>query len=80
MLERVEEIAKRGVTAIELARYFPTPLLRLVGDEVADGQWSVAEGAPRPLALFDAVRVDFPCIASCTTPAATGAICRTGYC
>jgi AMP nucleosidase len=59
VLERVEEIAKRGVTAIELARYFPTPLLRLVGDEVADGQWAVAEGGPRPLALFDAVRVDF---------------------
>jgi AMP nucleosidase len=59
VLERVEEIAKGGMTAIELARYFPTPLLRLVGDEVADGQWAVAEGAPRPLALFDAVRVDF---------------------
>lgn len=59
VLERIEDIAKRGVTAIELARHFPTPLLRLVGDEVADGQWPVAEGGERPLALFDAVRVDF---------------------
>jgi AMP nucleosidase len=59
VLERVEEIAKPGTAAIELARYFPTPLLRLVGDEVADGLWPVAEGGPRPLALFDAVRVDF---------------------
>ncbi len=59
VLERVEEIAKRGVTAIELARHFPTPLLRLVGDEVADGQWPIREGGTFPLALFDAVRVDF---------------------
>ena len=59
VLERVEDIAEGGATAIELARHFPTPLLRLVGDEVADGQWSVAEGGVRPLALFDAVRVDF---------------------
>jgi AMP nucleosidase len=59
VLERIEDIAKRGVTAIELARHFPTPLLRLVGDEVADGQWPVAESGERPLALFDAVRVDF---------------------
>jgi AMP nucleosidase len=59
VLERVEEIAKAGVTAIELARCFPTPLLRLVGDEVVDGQWATAEGGARPLALFDAVRVDF---------------------
>jgi AMP nucleosidase len=57
--ERVEDVAKRGVTAIELARHFPSPLLRLVGDEVADGQWPVAEDGVRPLALFDAVRVDF---------------------
>jgi AMP nucleosidase len=58
-LERIEEIARRGVTASELARHFPTPRLSLVGDEVADGQWEVAEGEPRPLALFDAVRVDY---------------------
>jgi AMP nucleosidase len=59
VLERVEDIAEGGATAIGLARHFPTPLLRLVGDEVADGQWAVADGGVRPLALFDAVRVDF---------------------
>ena len=59
VLERVDDIARTGVTASELARHFPTPLLSLVGDEVADGQWEVPEGEPRPLSLFDAVRVDY---------------------
>jgi AMP nucleosidase len=59
VLERVEDIAKRGVTAIELAQHFPTPALRLIGDEVADGQWTAEQGGPYPLALFDAARVDF---------------------
>jgi AMP nucleosidase len=34
-------------------------LLSAVGDEVADGLWTSAEGQPLPLALFDAVRVDY---------------------
>ena len=59
VLERVEDIGTVGVTSDELARHFPTPLLSLVGDEVADGQWEVPEGEPRPLSLFDAVRVDY---------------------
>jgi AMP nucleosidase len=59
VLERVEELGRHGVTPGELARHFPTPHLAAVGDEVADGLWEVADGAPRPLALFDAVRVDF---------------------
>jgi AMP nucleosidase len=42
-----------------LARHFPTPSLLEVGDEVADGLWHFAPGAPLPLALFDAVRVDY---------------------
>ena len=60
VLERVEEIGAKGVTAAELARHFQTPLLSAVGDEVADGLWEDADtGRPRPLSLFDAVRVDF---------------------
>src|SRR5215831_4879868 len=59
VLERVEDIGRAGVTASDLARHFPTPLLSLVGDEVADGQLEVPEGEPRPLSLFDAVRVDY---------------------
>ena len=57
--ERIDEIARHGVSAGELARHFPTPRLSLVGDEVADGQWEVPDGAARPLSLFDAVRTDY---------------------
>jgi AMP nucleosidase len=59
VLERADEVAKAGVTAGELARHFPTPNLAAVGDEIADGLWSHAEGAPRPLSLFDGARVDY---------------------
>ena len=47
------------MSVTELARHFPTPLLSNVGDEIADGLWRFEPGRPRPLALFDAVRVDF---------------------
>jgi AMP nucleosidase len=59
VLERTRELARAGITAGELARHFSTPQLASVGDEIADGQWEYREGAPRPLALFDAARVDF---------------------
>jgi AMP nucleosidase len=49
----LEEIAPA-----ELVRWFPSPKLTLIGDEVADGE-PFDEGAERPLALFDAQRVDF---------------------
>ena len=35
------------------------PQLSLVGDEIADGTYDVMPGEPSPLALFDAVRVDY---------------------
>jgi AMP nucleosidase len=55
-----DELAHGDVTAAELARHFPTPLLSAVGDEVADGVWQPTHPFdPRPLAMFDAVRVDF---------------------
>jgi AMP nucleosidase len=59
VLERTRELARAGITARELARHFSTPQLASVGDEIADGQWQYEEGAPRPLALFDAARIDF---------------------
>ncbi len=59
VLDRGDELAASGASPAELARYFPTPLLSAVGDEVADGLWTSDEGQPRPLALFDAVRVDY---------------------
>ncbi len=59
VVEHGDELGGRGVTAAELARFFPVPLLSTVGDEIADGLWDFKPNAPRPLALFDAVRVDF---------------------
>ena len=59
VLDRGDELADSGASPSELARHFPTPLLSAVGDEVADGLWTTEPGQPRPLALFDAVRVDY---------------------
>jgi AMP nucleosidase len=59
VLDRGDELAHGDISPAELARHFPTPLLSAVGDEVADGLWTSAEGQPLPLALFDAVRVDY---------------------
>jgi AMP nucleosidase len=59
VLDRGDELADSNVSPADLARHFPTPLLSAVGDEVADGLWSFEAGEPLPLALFDAVRVDY---------------------
>ena len=59
VLDRGDELAQSDASAVDLARYFPTPLLSAVGDEVADGLWTAGEGQALPLALFDAVRVDY---------------------
>jgi AMP nucleosidase len=59
VIEHGEEFVHSDALPSELARYFPTPLLAAVGDEVADGLWTFEEGQARPLALFDAVRVDY---------------------
>jgi AMP nucleosidase len=59
VLDRTHELAGRAVSVADLARHFPIPQLSAVGDEIADGEWDFREGQPRPLALFDAVRVDY---------------------
>jgi AMP nucleosidase len=59
VFERGDELARGAVTAADLALSFPTPLLASVGDEIADGLWVINESGPRPLALFDAVRIDY---------------------
>lgn len=46
------------VSPAELARWFPSPALSSIGDEVADGQL-YSPGDTRPLALFDGPRTDF---------------------
>jgi len=57
--EAGDEFIHRDLSVSELARHFPTPMLANVGDEIADGTWQLEEGKPRPLALFDAMRVDY---------------------
>jgi AMP nucleosidase len=59
VLDRGDEFDQGGVGAAVLARHFPTPALAEVGDEVTDNLWQAAPGQPLPLALFDAVRVDY---------------------
>ncbi len=54
-----DELARGGVTAAELARHFPVPLLSTIGDEIADGVYDLTGDEPRPLSLFDAVRTDY---------------------
>jgi AMP nucleosidase len=59
VLDRTWGLAGAAVSVADLAKHFPTPQLSAVGDEIADGDWDFREGEPRPLALFDAVRVDY---------------------
>jgi AMP nucleosidase len=59
VLEGGDELSAGGRTPAELARHFPVPLLSLVGDEVADGTFEALATGVLPLALFDAVRVDY---------------------
>jgi AMP nucleosidase len=59
VLEAGLDAGGRAVDGPDLATYFPVPLLSLVGDEIADGTFDQVAGEPLPLALFDAVRVDY---------------------
>ncbi len=59
VLQSGNDLGAGGVTAAELALHFPIPLLSLVGDEIADSQLEAHPGPDLPLALFDAVRVDY---------------------
>ena len=59
VLDKGDDLGGEGTTAAELALHFPVPRLALVGDEIADGNWDHAADHPLPLAMFDAVRVDY---------------------
>ncbi len=59
VLERGDELSHGEVSAVGLAQHFPVPDLTEVGDEIADSVWEASADGPRPLALFDAVRVDY---------------------
>ena len=58
VIESGDELTRGGgADAAELARFFPVPSLATIGDETADGEFDF--GPERPLALFDAPRVDY---------------------
>ena len=59
VLEQGDDLGRNDVTAAELALHFPVPKLSEVGDEIADGDWHPGLTEDVPLALFDAVRVDY---------------------
>jgi AMP nucleosidase len=59
VLDKGDELGRDNVSAAELARHFPAPVLSAVGDEIADGLWTPPKGEPMPLALFDATRTDY---------------------
>nr|WP_295371962.1 AMP nucleosidase [uncultured Sphingosinicella sp.] len=55
----IGDIELGDVASADLSRYFPATELAQIGDEIADGAWWSSAGAAQPLALFDALRVDF---------------------
>ncbi|MDP3740538.1 MAG: AMP nucleosidase [Hyphomonadaceae bacterium] len=63
VLEHASNIDAEALPPAEFARWFPTPRLEHIGDEVIDAE--VLDGdmfnkdGVRPLALFDAPRIDF---------------------
>jgi AMP nucleosidase len=59
VLDAGSDLDLAGVAASDLARIFPSTDLSRIGDELADGLWLQNADDPRPLALFDAQRVDF---------------------
>ena len=59
VLDAGEDLDLTGAAPTELARIFPSTELAAIGDELADGLWLQDPDTPRPLALFDAQRVDF---------------------
>nr|MCU0883118.1 AMP nucleosidase [Hyphomonadaceae bacterium] len=60
VLEGGNELGAGNVPPGDLARWFPTPLLSAVGDEIVDGKWwAYDEFDDRPLAHYDGLRVDY---------------------
>ena len=59
VLDGAQDLALDQAAAEGLSRWFPTPVLSDIGDEVPDGVWTISADGTRPLALFDGPRVDF---------------------
>ena len=59
VLDGSQEIDLDKASAADLVRHFPYADLARIDDAVPNGERSPAPGEPRPLALFDAPRVDY---------------------
>jgi AMP nucleosidase len=59
VLDTQRGAAMLGVTPTQLAQFFPTTELALIGDELADGIELGSPGEAIPLSLFDGLRTDF---------------------
>lgn len=59
VLEAGGQLPLADVSAVDLAKWFPSTELADIGDELADGLFEANPDGPRPLALFDALRTDF---------------------
>jgi len=59
VIDNAARAAQADLDSAAIARWFPTTELAEIGDEIADGLWSPALEAHRPLALFDGLRTDF---------------------
>lgn len=59
VVDGASELGVGDVPPDELARWFPTPSLNTVGDEIVDGLWNIHSTDERPLALYDGLRVDY---------------------
>jgi AMP nucleosidase len=58
-LDSLDPALLAGKPMADFARHFPTPQLAAVGDAVVDGEALARPDGARPLALFDAPRVDY---------------------
>ncbi len=59
VLDASLDLNQADVRAEDLARHFPATELAFIGDEIADGAHIPALEEPRPLSMFDGLRVDF---------------------
>ncbi len=59
VLDQSVEVDSEDLPPAEFAAWFPIPSLPFIGDEVADGDPLEDDDGIKPLALFDAPRVDF---------------------
>ncbi len=59
VLDGADPLELGNVSPTELAKHFPTTELADIGDEIADGMFYPDIEGGSPLALFDALRIDF---------------------